>query len=117
MTTTPPYEPYREVPAGTFRWRLGVRPLDLADWLVRTLAMPFRDAHHVTGALVKMAEQRGCGLEDLSLDDMRSIEKGITDDVFGVLGVDNSVASRRSFGGTAPENVARQVKDARARWL
>ncbi|MCK5779203.1 MAG: argininosuccinate lyase [Rhodospirillales bacterium] len=90
---------------------------DLADWLVRTLAMPFRDAHHVTGALVKMAEQKGCGLEDLSLDDMRSIEKGITEDVFGVLGVDNSVASRRSFGGTAPENVARQVQDARARWL
>ena len=90
---------------------------DLADWLVRTLAMPFRDAHHVTGALVKMAEQRGCGLEDLSLDDMRSVEKGITEDVFGVLGVDNSVASRRSFGGTAPENVAFQVKDARKRWL
>jgi len=90
---------------------------DLADWLVRTLAMPFRDAHHVTGALVKMAERRGCGLEDLSLDDMRSVEKGITKDVFGVLGVDNSVASRRSFGGTAPENVVRQVKDARKRWL
>lgn len=90
---------------------------DLADWLVRTLAMPFRDAHHVTGALVKMAEQKGCGLEDLTLDDMRSVEKGITDDVFGVLGVDNSVASRRSFGGTAPENVAFQVKDARDRWL
>ncbi len=90
---------------------------DLADWLVRTLAMPFRDAHHVTGALVKMAEQRGCGLEALSLADMRSVEKGITEDVFGVLGVDNSVASRRSFGGTAPENVARQVKDARKRWL
>jgi len=90
---------------------------DLADWLVRTLSMPFRDAHHVTGALVKMAEERGCGLEDLSLADMQSVEAGITDGVFGVLGVDNSVASRKSYGGTAPDNVAAQIKAARARWL
>ncbi len=90
---------------------------DLADWLVRTLAMPFRDAHHVTGALVKMAEDKGCGLEDLSLADMQSVEAGITDDVFGVLGVDNSVASRKSYGGTAPENVTAQVATARKRWL
>ncbi len=90
---------------------------DLADWLVRTLAMPFRDAHHVTGALVKMAEDKGCGLEDMSLADMQSVEAGITEDVFEVLGVDNSVASRTSFGGTAPENVAEQVKSARKRWL
>ena len=90
---------------------------DLADWLVRTLAMPFRDAHHVTGALVKMAEDKDCGLEDLSLADMQSVETGITDDVFGVLGVDNSVASRKSYGGTAPENVAEQAKAARERWL
>jgi len=90
---------------------------DLADWLVRTLSMPFRDAHHVTGALVKMAEERGCGLEDLSLADMQSVEAGITEGVFGVLGVDNSVASRKSYGGTAPDNVAAQIKAARARWL
>jgi argininosuccinate lyase len=79
--------------------------------------MPFRDAHHVTGALVKMAEDKGCGLEDMSLADMQSVEAGITEDVFEVLGVDNSVASRTSFGGTAPENVAEQVKSARKRWL
>ncbi|MBO6519356.1 MAG: argininosuccinate lyase [Rhodospirillales bacterium] len=90
---------------------------DLADWLVRTLSMPFRDAHHVTGALVKMAEDKGCGLEDLSLADMQSVEAGITDAVFGVLGVDNSVASRKSYGGTAPDNVAAQVAAARKRWL
>ncbi|MEQ8322750.1 MAG: argininosuccinate lyase [Rhodospirillales bacterium] len=90
---------------------------DLADWLVRTLAMPFRDAHHVTGALVKMAEDRGCGLEDLSLADMQSVEAGITDAVFDVLGVDNSVASRKSFGGTAPDNVRARISAARERWL
>jgi argininosuccinate lyase len=90
---------------------------DLADWLVRTLGMPFRDAHHVTGALVKMAEQKGCGLEDLTLADMQSVAAAITEDVFAVLGVDNSVASRKSYGGTAPENVAQQVAAARKRWL
>jgi len=90
---------------------------DLADWLVRTLAMPFRDAHHVTGALVKMAEEEGVGLEDLTLADMQSVEAGITDAVFDVLGVDNSVASRTSFGGTSPENVANSIKNARARFL
>jgi len=90
---------------------------DLADWLVRVLAMPFRDAHHVTGALVKMAEDRGVGLEDLSLKDMQSIESNITQDVFEVLGVANSVNSRTSFGGTAPANVLAAVKDARERFL
>lgn len=90
---------------------------DLADWLVRTLAMPFRDAHHVTGALVKMAEDKGVGLEDLTLDDMQSVEAGITHAIFDVLGVDNSVASRTSFGGTSPENVANAINNARARFL
>ncbi|WNK00676.1 argininosuccinate lyase [Thalassospiraceae bacterium LMO-JJ14] len=90
---------------------------DLADWLVRTLAMPFRDAHHVTGALVKMAEERGCGLEDLPLADMQAVNAGISDEIFAVLGVDNSVASRKSYGGTAPDNVRAQIKNARARWL
>jgi len=90
---------------------------DLADWLVRTLAMPFRDAHHVTGALVKMAEQKSVGLEGLSLAEMQSVHAGITDAVFTVLGVDNSVASRTSFGGTAPDNVLASIKNARARWL
>lgn len=90
---------------------------DLADWLVRTLAMPFRNAHHVTGALVKMAEDKGCGLEDLSLEDMQGVESGITAAVFDVLGVDNSVASRTSYGGTAPDNVRAQIAAAKARWL
>ncbi|MEM9427802.1 MAG: argininosuccinate lyase [Pseudomonadota bacterium] len=85
---------------------------DLADWLVRTLDMPFRDAHHVTGALVALAESKGCDLPDLTLDDMQSVHKGITDAVFTVLGVDNSVASRTSYGGTAPDQVRTQI----ARW-
>lgn len=83
---------------------------DLADWLVRALGMPFRDAHHVTGALVKMAEDKGCDLPDLTLDDMKSVHVHITDDVFGVLGVQNSVASRVSYGGTAPAQVRAQIK-------
>jgi len=85
---------------------------DLADWLVRALNMPFRDAHHVTGALVAMAESRGCDLPDLSLDDMQSVHTNITEDVYGVLGVHNSVASRVSYGGTAPSEVRKQI----ARW-
>ena len=78
---------------------------DLADWLVRELGMPFRDAHHVTGQIVKRAEDKGVQLEDLSLPEMQNVEPRITDAVFSVLSVENSVASRRSFGGTAPENV------------
>jgi argininosuccinate lyase len=85
---------------------------DLADWLVRELGLPFREAHHVTGALVKLAEGQGCDLPDLSLAQMQTVHPGITAEVFGVLGVDNSVASRISYGGTAPERVREQV----ARW-
>ncbi len=85
---------------------------DLADWLVRALNMPFREAHHVTGTLVAMAEARGCDLPDLTLDDMQGVHEAITKEVFGVLGVHNSVASRLSYGGTAPERVREQV----ARW-
>jgi argininosuccinate lyase len=85
---------------------------DLADWLVRTLNMPFRDAHHVTGALVKMAEDGGCDLPDLTLEQMQSVCAEINDGVYDVLGVQNSVASRLSYGGTAPSNVRTQV----ARW-
>ncbi|MCR4379116.1 MAG: argininosuccinate lyase [Rhodospirillales bacterium] len=88
---------------------------DLADWLVRVLAMPFRDAHHVTGALVKLAEDKGVGLEGLTLADMHSVNAGITKDVFAVLGVENSVSSRTSFGGTAPANVRAAVRQARER--
>ncbi len=90
---------------------------DLADWLVRVLGMPFRDAHHVTGELVKRAENKGCGLEDLSLEEMQTVEPEISEDVFAVLGIDNSVASRTSFGGTAPDNVREAVKEARRRFL
>ncbi|MFV0474533.1 MAG: argininosuccinate lyase, partial [Pikeienuella sp.] len=82
---------------------------DLADWCVRALNMPFRDAHHVTGALVKLAEDRGCDLADLSLEDMQAVEPRISADVFSVLTVENSVASRMSHGGTAPEQVRRQI--------
>jgi argininosuccinate lyase len=82
---------------------------DLADWLVRKLGMPFREAHHVTGALVAKAERKGVDLDGLSLAEMREVEKGITDEVYSVLGVDNSVASRTSFGGTAPDNVRAAV--------
>jgi argininosuccinate lyase len=85
---------------------------DLADWLVRALGLPFRDAHHVTGSLVALAEAKGCDLADLSLDEMRGVHAGITDGVYSVLGVENSVASRTSFGGTAPSEVRKQV----ARW-
>ena len=90
---------------------------DLADWLVRVLAMPFREAHHVTGRLVRLAEQKGCGLEDLSLEEMGAVEAGITADVFDVLGVENSVKSRTSFGGTAPDTVRRAAAEARRRFL
>jgi argininosuccinate lyase len=86
---------------------------DLADWLVRVLRLPFRTAHHVTGRLVARAEARGVDLAGLSLAEMQAEEKGITADVFSVLTVDASVASRTSYGGTAPANVAAQAR----RWL
>jgi argininosuccinate lyase len=84
---------------------------DLADWLVRELRLPFRDAHHVTGRLVAMAEARGCDLAGLPLEAMQSVEPRITAGVYDVLTVEASVASRRSYGGTAPENVRRMAKD------
>jgi len=90
---------------------------DLADWLVRVLGMPFRRAHHVTGSIVKLAEERGCGLEDLSLEAMQAVEPGITEDVFTVLSVENAVASRLSDGGTAPERVRQAIAAAKERFL
>jgi argininosuccinate lyase len=90
---------------------------DLADWLTRTLGMPFREAHRVTGALVKRAEARRCALVDLPLEEMRRVDPRITKAVYDVLTVEQSVASRTSFGGTAPDNVARAVADARKRFL
>ncbi|MFG5383980.1 argininosuccinate lyase [Yoonia sp. R2-816] len=82
---------------------------DLADWLVRELGLPFRDAHHVTGSLVAMAEGKGCDLPDLTLEDMQTVHDGIRADVFDALGVENSVASRTSYGGTAPSQVRARV--------
>jgi len=85
---------------------------DLADWLTRVLNIPFREAHRITGALVALAEGKGLDLPELGLEDMQSVHPDITADVFEVLGVHNSVASRKSHGGTAPERVRNQI----ARW-
>jgi argininosuccinate lyase len=88
---------------------------DLADWLVRACDLPFRDAHHVTGALVAKADAQGVALVDLTLDEMRLVEPRIGPAVFDVLSLDRSVASRTSYGGTAPENVLQQVRVLRER--
>ncbi len=90
---------------------------DLADWLVRTLNLPFREAHHVAGRLVRLAEQHGTGLAGLSLEQMQSVEPRITEGVFEVLSVEASVASRTVFGGTAPERVGEAVQAARERFI
>ena len=82
---------------------------DLADWLVRELGLPFRTAHHVTGALVRLAEDKGCDLPDLSLAELQTGHPGINQEVYSVLGVQNSVASRTSYGGTSPARVREQV--------
>ena len=82
---------------------------DLADWLVREAGLPFRDAHHVTGRAVALAESKGCDLAELSLEELQAIHAAITADIFNVLTVEASVASRRSYGGTAPSEVRRQI--------
>jgi argininosuccinate lyase len=82
---------------------------DIADWLVRVLKKPFREAHHITGRIVAMAETRKCGLGDLSLKELQSVEPAITADIQSVLSLDASVASRTSFGGTAPDRVREQI--------
>ncbi len=88
---------------------------DLADWLVREAGLPFREAHHVTGRAVALAESKGAGLDELTLDELQAIEPRITQDAFSVLSVQKSVESRTSFGGTAPANVAAQAAWWRAR--
>lgn len=88
---------------------------DLADWLVREANLPFREAHHVTGRAVALAEEKKCGLEKLALDELKAIHPAITDDVYSVLSVAKSVASRTSYGGTAPKEVRRQIRDWRKR--
>jgi argininosuccinate lyase len=86
---------------------------DLADWLVRTLQLPFREAHHITGRIVAAASESNVPLHRLPLEAMQAVEPRITQEVFEVLGVSNSVKSRTSFGGTAPKNVRHAAK----RWL
>ena len=90
---------------------------DLADWLVRKLAMPFREAHHVTGALVALAEGKGCRLDQLSLADMQAVEPRLAEEIYEALAVESSVASRESHGGTAPARVLEAVAEARQRFL
>ncbi len=90
---------------------------DLADWLVRVLGLPFRQAHHVTGRLVALADDKGCQLAELKLQDMQGIEPRITEDIFGVLAPEDSVRSRTSLGGTAPDNVRKAAAAARKRLL
>ena len=82
---------------------------DLADWLVRETGLPFRDAHHVTGSLVAKAEAKGCDLPDLSLEEMQEVHGNIDASIYDVLGVHNSVRSRMSYGGTAPQRVREQI--------
>lgn len=86
---------------------------DFADWLVREAKLPFREAHHVTGAVVALAEQQNCSLADLTLEQFQAIDRRIGSDVFSVLSVDASVASRSSYGGTAPDQVRVQIAKAR----
>jgi len=90
---------------------------DLADWITRRLGLPFRDAHHIAGALVRRAEALAVDLAQLPLTEMQKVEPRMTAEVFSVLTVERSVESRTSFGGTAPENVRRAAADARARFL
>jgi argininosuccinate lyase len=86
---------------------------DLADWLVRTLKLPFREAHHITGRIVAEAAEQGVALDKLPLKVMQAIEPRITKSVFDVLSVANSVKSRTVYGGTAPKNVRKEAQ----RWL
>jgi argininosuccinate lyase len=88
---------------------------DLADWLVREADVPFREAHHITGRAVKLAEDKGCGLAELALSDLQAIDARITSGVYHVLSVDASVASRISYGGTAPSEVKKRISEAKAR--
>ncbi|MHA7819098.1 MAG: argininosuccinate lyase [Erythrobacter sp.] len=88
---------------------------DLADWLVREADIPFREAHHITGEAVKLADAKGCSLEELALADFRAIDRRIDETVFGALSIDASVASRASYGGTAPDSVRQRVAEARDR--
>ena len=86
---------------------------DLADWLVRAANVPFREAHHITGRAVKLAETKSIALDALSIEDLQSVDPRITNDVYNVLSVDASVASRTSYGGTAPSEVRKRIAEAK----
>ncbi len=87
---------------------------DLADWLVREADVPFREAHHIVGEAVKLADSKACSLDDLPLEDLQAIDKRIDARVFDALSIDASVASRASYGGTAPDQVKQRVAEAKA---
>lgn len=89
---------------------------DIADWLVKNLNIPFRKCHSISGKIVKIAEKKQCELEDVPLEEMQEIEPRITNDIFKYLSVRNSVESRKSYGGTAPSNVLKSIKDAKKRF-
>ena len=86
---------------------------DLADWLVRQANIPFREAHHITGSAVKLAESRGIALDQLPLADLQAIDARVDERVYAALSVEASVAARASYGGTAPEQVRARVAEAR----
>jgi argininosuccinate lyase len=86
---------------------------DLADWLVREADVPFREAHHITGRVVRLAEERGVSLPDLDIESLKGVDPRIDNRVYGVLTVEASVRSRTSYGGTAPERVREQIAEAR----
>ena len=90
---------------------------DLADYLVAELNIPFRIAHHITGALVALADEKGCGLDDLSLEQLQSVEPQLTGAVQAILSIDHAVAARTSYGGTAPDQVRARIAEARAQFL
>ena len=90
---------------------------DLSDWLVQVLGLNFREAHRITGELVKLSEKKGVGLEALSIKDMQHVEPRITEAIFDVLSIEHSVESRTSAGGTAPESVREAIRKARGRFL
>jgi argininosuccinate lyase len=83
---------------------------DLADWIVRELGIPFREAHSITGSIVRLAENRECELKDLTLTDLKTIESKITSSIYSIMSVESSVSSRNSLGGTAPSQVIIQLK-------
>jgi argininosuccinate lyase len=86
---------------------------DLADWLVRVAGVPFREAHHITGRAVRLADERGVALVDLPIKDLRAIDARIDASIYDVLSLDSSVESRTSYGGTAPTRVREQIAAAK----